>query len=798
MRKIIKALIKFPVLCCLLICLSAQAQQRDFEIEDIELIGARRITLATVLSYIPVKVGDRLSPAMTQDVMRSLYATGFFRDVQISRRGNVLVINVKERPAIAEINIDGNKKLKDKDIDKAFDEVGLVQGRIYNDQVLDMMQRELERLYYGQGKYGVKIKTEVTPLPRNRVKISLDIKEGLTAKIKQIHIVGNNVFSDEDLLDEFELGIPSWYAIFSSRDEYAKTKMADDLEQLRSYYLDRGYIHFNEESTQVTISPDKKDIYITISVSEGEQYSIRNVAVSGSSLVVAKHKDKLLEIANEMNPAEQNFSNKNVTATSDAINKLLGTEGYAFADTRMIPVVDENNKKIDLNFIAEPGQRVYIRKILLRGNDATRDEVYRRELRQLEGAWYSSELIERSKIRLQRLTYVEAVEVDTPAVPGTDDQIDVIYDIKERFSGAFNIGAGYSDYNGVVFTASLTHNNVLGSGNSLSVGLNSSDVVKDFSIEYTNPYVTDEGVSRRINLFSREIDTARTGISNYLLNTNGGVVSYGIPLTEYSAIYLGLGASSTEIVAGTRAADVIWAFLRQQEDHQVLFFPGTSIPLSVSTEVFQITTTANYIYDTRNRSIFPDEGTRQSIALELTTPGSDLEYYKINHNADYYWPIFGKSVFHAKYNIGIGEGLNGLDGLPFFEKYLAGGARSIRGFEPRSIAPEELIAGQTVRNEFTLIPYGGDLLTVGSLEYILPPFSDEFSARMLFFYDFGSVYPELNDFDVSEFRSSAGIALNWLSPLGPMSMNYAKPLKRLDQDDSDDIKRFQFTVGTSF
>jgi outer membrane protein insertion porin family len=798
MRKTIKALIKFPVLCCFLICLSAQAQPRDFDIEDIELIGARRITLATVLSYIPIKVGDRLTPAMTQDVMRALYATGFFRDVQLSRRGNVLIINVKERPAIAEIKVEGNKRLKDKDIDKAFDEVGLVQGRIYNDQVLDMMQKELERLYYGQGKYGVKIKTEVTPLPRNRVKINLDIKEGLTAKIKQINIVGNEIFSDEELLDEFELGIPAWYAIFSSKDEYAKTKMADDIEQLRSYYLDRGYINFRDESTQVTISPDKKDIYITISISEGEQYDVRDVMVSGGSLVVAKHKDKLLEMAKEMNPSGQNFSNRNVTGTGEAINKLLGTEGYAFADTRMTPVIDDSNRKIDLNFVVDPGQRVYIRQILFRGNDATRDEVYRRELRQMEGAWYSSALIERSKIRLQRLTYVESVEVETPAVPGTDDQIDVIYDIKEQFSGAFNVGAGYSDANGVVFTLGLTHNNVLGSGNALSVAFNNSEVIKDFSIEYTDPYVTDEGVGRRIGVFTREVDTAETGISNYLLNTTGGNVSYSIPLTEYSAVHLGIGAANTEIIAGAQVAQAIYDFLIARDDAVIRTFrhplTGQNTFFSVSSEITQVTANANYIYDTRNRSIFPDEGTRQSIALEVATPASDLEYYKINHQADYYWRIFGSSVFHAKYNIGYGEGLNGMDGLPFFEKYLAGGARSLRGFEPRTIAPEEPV----LNFPFASVAYGGDLLTIGTLEYILPPFSEDVSARAAIFYDFGSVYRDVDDFDPGEFRSSAGFALNWLSPLGPMSMSLAKPLSRQPEDRNDDIKRFQFTVGTTF
>ncbi|HEY3486735.1 MAG TPA: outer membrane protein assembly factor BamA, partial [Gammaproteobacteria bacterium] len=447
----------------------AETQKYNFRIEDIELVGARRITLATVLTYVPVKTGDQLTPKLSQEIMHALYATGFFKDVSLRQRDNILVILVTERPAIAEINIDGNHKIQTEDITKAFDDFDLSRGRIYNDQVLDQMHRELERLYYSAGHYGVKIEKTVTELPRNRVKIDINIREGISAKIRQISIVGNERFTDEEILSVFELGIPAWYSIFSSSDEYAKSKLSGDRERLRSFYTNRGYINFRDESTQVTISPDKKDIYITLNVFEGDQYNIRDVGVTLKSPDIAQFRKEMLETARKVNIKGEHFSNAKITQTSEFMSKLLGDVGYAFADTQMIPTIDEQTREVDINFIVDPKQRVYVQRVLFNGNDRSMDNVYRRELRQMEGSWYSAEAVERSKVRIQRLSFVEQVDVNTPAVPGTDDKVDVIYDIKERFSGSFNIGLGYSGDNGTAFTASVTHNNLFGTGNALSV-----------------------------------------------------------------------------------------------------------------------------------------------------------------------------------------------------------------------------------------------------------------------------------------------------------------------------------------
>ncbi len=750
------------------------------QIENIELIGARRITLGTVLSYIPFEVGDRLTPELTQDIMRALYQTGFFKDVSLSRRDNVLVIRVKERPAIAEINIDGNKKVKTDDIEEAFTEVDLTRGRTYNDQVLDTMQKELERLYYSIGRYNVKINASVVPLPRNRVKIDIKIKEGLTAKIRNINIIGNNRFSDSKLLSELELGIPKWYAFFSSKDEYAKSKLAGDLESLRSFYLDRGFINFKFESTQVTISPNKKDIYITISITEGDQYKINLVDVAGS-LVVPK--SELLNIIEQYNPKGEYFSNSKSVKASDKINQLLGNEGYAFADTRMRPTVDDEKKTVDLTFFVDSGKRVYVRRIGFSGNEKTLDSVYRREMRQMEGAWYAGDLIERSRVRLQRLSYVQDVSVETPAVPGTDDQVDVIYTVEERLSGSFNVGAGFSGDDGVAFSLGVTQNNLFGSGNSVSLSLNTSDVIRNLSLNYTNPFYTPDGVSRSIELFLREIDTDETLLTQYVINSYGANLRYGIPVSEFSVLRLGIGANNTDIGLPNFGSVPIEVdeFLDNNGD-----------------EYNNVIGTAAYIHDTRNRSIFPDKGSRHVISLELAVPGSDLEYYKTNYRAEHYWSVTDRSTFLFKYNIAFGKGIGDLDELPFFEKFIAGGIRSLRGFEARSIGPRDTRLVTDENGDIVEVPgdpFGGDLLTIGSLEYIFPLLGESKSSRMSLFYDFGNVYDEIDDFDTNGFRSSAGITLRWLAPVGAMIFSYAAPI---DEQPGDEIERFQFTIGGSF
>ena len=749
-----------------LLLLSAYAQAAvNFKIEAIELVGARRITLATVLTYIPVASGDVLTKKLSHEVLRSLYATGFFKDVTLYKRDNVLVIQVKERPAIAEINLEGNRKVKTKDILEAFADVDLTRGRIYNDKVLETMKNEMERLYYSIGRYGVVIRETVTPLPRNRVKIDIDIREGTTAKIRNLNIVGNRQFTDKELLKDLKSGIPKWYAILSRKDEYAKSKLAGDLEALQSFYLDRGYMNFRLDSTQVSISPDKKDIYITINITEGEQFRIRSVQVSGDTVV---DQSRILQIANAYNVVGEYFSNAKATQTSDAVNLLLGNKGYAFADTRLQPMLDNENKEVDLNFVVNPGKRVYVRRITFSGNDKTLDRVYRREMRQMEGTWYVGSLIERSKVRIQRLSYVEEVEVEKNPVPGTDDKIDIMYSVKERLSGTFNVGAGFSGDDGFAFSMSVTQSNLFGTGNSLSFSLSTSDTSQVLNIRYLNPYYTQDGISREISIFGREIDTNETVISEYIVNNRGFGLNYGIPLTEYSVFRAGGRLFNTQI------EDTIFTPL------EILEFLDAN-----GSDYDQLTANLAYVFDTRNRSIFPDKGVRHLVELELAVPGSDLEYYKLDYNANHYWPSFAKTVFNLKYNFAFGDGYGDLDELPFFEHYFAGGiTRPPRGYESRSLGPRDSQGD----------PFGGALLTTATFEYLMPPFGGG-ASRLSIFYDIGNVYATIDDFDTDELRTSVGLSFRWLAPVGAMTFVWADPI---GAKPGDDTETFDFTIGGSF
>lgn len=769
----------FMALFCVQFWLPVQAMD-NFQIQDIEVVGARRVTLATVVSYMPVKVGDVLSPRLAQETLRSLYKTGFFKDVKLIQRGDILVVSVIERPAIASINIDGNSKVKKEDIEKAFEEAGLTEGQIYNDTVLEQMKQELQRLYYSLGRYGVNLKADVTPLARNRVKIDINIAEGLAAKIKQINIVGNTKFGDEELLGDFKSGVPHWLAIFSSKDEYSKNNLSGDLETLSSYYLDRGYANFRIESTQVTITPDKKDIYITINVHEGDLYLVRDVKLSGKMVISEKLIQGLVDFYIRKG---EHFSRHDITRSDEEINKMLGNYGYAFSEVNVVPEIDEITKEVDLVFNINPGKRVYIRRISFVGNEKTLDEVYRRELRQMEGSWYAANAIERSKVRIERLSYVEEASVDTPTVPGTDDQVDVIYKVKERLSGSFNIGAGYSDYNGVSFMLGINQNNLFGTGNGLSLDLQSSEVVKSFNITHINPFFTQNGVSRSTNLFFREIDTERTRLSSYVINSAGMGVSYSMPVSEFSAFNFGLSVASSEIKESRFSAT-------PPEIRNFIDINGNEY----KTANFDL----GYVYDSRNRTLFATSGSRQGISMELV-PGKDLQYYKLSYRAEHYWPVTERTAFMFRYDIGFGKGFGDLEELPFFEKFTAGGVNSLRGFESRSIGPKEATYGR---------PFGGDLKTIGTLEYILPQPAKQ-PARISLFLDIGNVYETIGDFEADELRASFGITARWLTPMGALIFSLAEPIKYnkgvipLSSIPGyvvpiDEIERFQFSVGGFF
>ncbi len=780
-------------LCLALWPLCLLGTAHAFVVDDIQVEGNERIKAETILGYLNFAAGEDLNKTAQQEILRDLYQAELFKDVSLLRDGNSLIVSVAERPAIANIEFDGNVLLKSKDIEDALEQVGLQKGRIYNRSVLAKMELELERIYYSQGKYGVKLNTTVSELSDNRVSIKLEIAEGFPAKVVQVNIVGNQAFTDAELQDELKTGIPSWWAIFSSRDKYSKPKLQGDLETLRSWYLDRGYMMFTIDSTQVSISPDKKDLYVNVNVSEGDLFTIKESKLAGQLVIAEQDLRDLIFIEDG-----ELFSRKKIQQVSTLIKQRLGKEGYARVKVNVIPELDEAKQQVTLNFAIDPGKRYSVRNIRFEGNADTFDEVLRREMRQMEGARYDSTRIERGRVRLQRLSYVAQAAVDLQDVPGTDDQLDVVYTIDERLSGSINLGAGYSEADGMLFNFGISKDNLFGTGNSLALKLERSSVTKSASVSYTNPYYTMDGVSRGFSLFYRETDATETNASDYVLNVLGGGVSYGIPLSEYSRLTLGLNLEVAELLDTLGSPNEVKGFLYNPPASGTPQSPDCSSgnPGSVACargkgeRYTTLSPSIGYIYDTRNRTVFAEKGMRQSISLEATVPGSDLEFFKVNYSAEYYAPVFRDSVALFKHNISYGDGYSDdLEELPPYEKYTAGGIRSVRGFRSRTLTSD---AG-TIDSFNT--PYGGDFRLTGSLEFILPPPTNNNNLRFSVFYDFGNVFSDPEVFELDELRTSAGVALNWLTPIGALVFSYAEPQQKKS---GDRTQRFQFTIGGTF
>lgn len=737
-----------------------------FVVQDIEVEGLERIAPGTVFTYLPLKVGDEFEEKQSAEVIRALYRTGFFENVELRRRDDVLVVFVTERPAIADIRFSGNKDIPKDQLEEALQQVGISKGRVFNRSVLERLERELRQQYFARGKYNVKIDVEVDELPRNRVDIDITISEGKVAKIRKVTIVGNEDFDEDDLLDEFESGIPPWWALFSSRDEYSKQKLGGDLERLRSSYFDEGYAEFNIDSTQVAITPDKRDIYVTVNVQEGDQYRIRSVKLAGNLLLPEEELMALVDLE-----AGDIFARTQVTDSITRITDRLGDEGYAFANVNAIPELDEEAREVDLTLFIDPGKRVYVRRINFQGNHKTRDEVLRREMRQMEAGWYAASQINRSKIRLQRLPYIEDVNIQTRRVPGTDDQVDLDISVVERLAGSFTIGAGYSQSEGVLFNIAVSEDNFMGSGKRVSVQANTSSVNTVYSLSYTNPYHTIDGVSRGFTAFYRETDAEEANVTRYFANRWGGNINYGIPLTEYDYLRYSLGYEDTEIVLATGAAQELQDFITTYGD-----------------EYASYKLEASYTHDTRNRTVFADRGNLQRLSLETAVPGSDVEYYKLGYNFRQYAPLWDKYLtlsFNA--TVDHASEYGDTDAMPFFENYFAGGSRSVRGYKDLSLGPRDSV------ND----PLGGTFRTVGSLELLFPPplAPDSRAIRMSVFMDAGQVYEDYEAFDADELRASYGLGFTWLSPVGPLTFSLAKAFN--DQPE-DELEEFQFTLGAAF
>lgn len=736
-----------------------------FVVRDIRVEGLRRIAAGTVFNYLPIKVGERVDERRAAQAVRALFKTGFFADVRLARDGDVLVVEVVERPAIAEIKVSGNRDIDTEDLLAALKQIGFAKGRVFNRAILDRVEQELRRQYFARGKYGVRIRTTVTPLERNRVAVAIDIAEGKVARIRGINIVGNRAYSEKRLLKLFRLGTPGWLSFYTRNDRYAKEKLAGDLEKLRSWYQDRGYLNFEIESTQVTITPDRKGVYITINVREGERYTVGQVKLAGRLPVPAAELEPLISVR-----SGAVFSRKELAESAKRIVERLGDEGYAFANVNTIPDVDREHRRVSVTFFVDPGKRVYVRRILFKGNYRTRDEVLRRELRQLEGAPFSAKKVRLSRTRLERLGFFQEVNVETPAVPGTTDQVDVVFTVTERPAGSMLAGLGYSQSQGLIFNASVTQDNFLGTGKRVSVSFNNSDVNTIYSFAYLNPYYTVDGVSRGFRVTYRNTDAEQAGIADYATNVAGGEVNYGLPLSEFDRVRLALGFDRLSVDLGSEASTEVTSFLAANGDSYNLF------KLSLG-----------WSRDSRNRAIFPDRGAMQSVSAELVLPGSTLQYYKLRYIHDRYFPLTRRFTLRARGELGYGGGYGDTDELPFFANFFAGGIRSVRGYQANSLGPRDSNGR----------PLGGAFLATGRLELIFPPPLGQAAqtVRLSGFVDAGNVFATVSDLDTAELRYSVGATLQWMSPLGPLAFSLAAPL---NAQSGDDTQVFQFTFGRSF
>ncbi|MDH5710128.1 MAG: outer membrane protein assembly factor BamA [Gammaproteobacteria bacterium] len=746
----------------------------SFIVSEIRIEGLERLADGTLLNYLPVQVGDPLDSKQIVYSIKELYKTGFFADVQLFRDGDALIVQVKERPSISEVKFSGNNDIDSKTLEQALEDIGIVQGRIYNRSLLEKLTQELERVYFSQGKYGIRIETKIEELDQNRVNIDIKISEGQVALIRQINIIGNKVFDDETLLDEIELGVPGAFSL-SDADEYSKPKLNADLETLRSYYLDRGYIKFSADSTQVSITPDKKDIYITINVEEGDQYSIDDVRLVGDMVVDEQILKSLI-----LTKTGDVFSRKNMTTSQKSLEDRLGKDGYAFAKVTIIPELDEQKKTIDLTYQLVPGNKTHVRNINFHGNIRTHEEVLRREMRLMEGSILASDKLERSKIRLQRLSYLENIEIETRQVPGTDDMVDLEVNVEERLSGSFNIGAGFSQTQGFLFNVGLTQENLLGTGQRLDVNINTDSANTVYNISFTDPYYTIDGISRTISLSYAKRDAAEEDINDFQTDSYSASINYGIPLSEFTTLRLGYGFNHVDLLLSSVNPSLeATAFVNDHGDTYDNFLLN-----------------ASYTYDTRNRTVFATRGNSQTIALNLSAPGSDLEFYKLAYLTKFYFGLTDNLTLLLRSDLAYGGGYSDLDELPFYERYYAGGLRTVRGYDSNSLGPRDDYGS----------PMGGNMRVTAGADLIFPiPFVDKppSSVRFTAFYDLGNVFlnsaPTYNasedGFQFEELRASAGLSFVWLAPIGPLRFSWAHALNPVE---GDNTRVFQFSIGSFF
>ena len=755
-----------------------------FVFNDVRVQGLQRISAGTVFGSIPFNTGDDIDELDVRFIVQSLFETGSFDDVQVGRDGDVLVIIVNERPSIDQIEIEGNKAIKTEDLLDGLSDSGLAVGQIFKKVTLEYIAAGLERQYVSQGRYDASIETEVLALPRNRVLVKVNIDEGNVASIKHINIVGNSLWDNDTLLDLMELKLSpwSWLLFWKKDDQYSKEKLESDLETLESWYLDRGYLNFAIESTQVSIDPKMEDVYITVNIVEGEKFTISAVDIAGELYEIPEETIRSLILSSP----GQVFSRQLMTSTEERIERVLGNAGYTFASATGEPVIDDGGDTVSVKFFIDAGKRAYVRRITFRGNTATHDEVLRREMRQMEGGWASTAAIEHSKVRLERLGYFKEVSVETPSVPGTDDQIDVNYTVEEQPSGAISASLGYAGDFGLILGANYQENNVFGTGNSVGIGINRSDFQKAFNFSFMDPYFTLDGVSRGYSVFFRESDFEERNIARFSTDSFGGSINFGYPLSEVSRLGFNMGFESTILKEGVFPAQEISRFLAAEGNEFDLY-----------------TLTGSYVMSALNRGLLPNAGRSQSISLEMTLPGSDLEFFRINYAGQIFFPLSRLFTLRLRADLGYGEAYGDTNVFPFYKNFYTGGMGSVRGYKDNTLGPRG--TPSPLDNYSRFDPIGGNVLVETSAEILFPlPFvKDRQQIKSVLFFDAGNVFNTncavisviCNDIEDGELRYSAGVAVTWITGFAPLSFALAFPFNEKSGDESE---VFQFEIGRTF
>jgi len=775
-----------------------------FVVDEIRLEGLQRISEGTVYNYLPLNIGDRIDGRRVAEAIRALYATGLFRDVELRREGDSLIVVVMERPVIESFSIEGNKDIKTEDLQKSLRSVGLASGKSFDKSVLDEVKQYLTEQYFSRGKYSVRIDAIADELPDNRVKVSIDIHEGARARIRNINIVGNQAFSEAELLDQLQLREPNWLSWYRQDDRYAKESLAGDLETLRSYYMDRGYADFAITSSQVALAPEKDEIYITVNVKEGDVYQVADVKLAGTLEVPESELRQLLSVA-----PGQTFSQRLVSRSSEAIRLRLGLDGYAFAKVDPVPKLDAETKKVSLSLVVDAGHRAYVRRINFLGTTDVNDDVLRREMRQLEGGYLSSTAVERSKIRLQRLPFIKDVEIDTNPVPGTPDLVDLDVTLEPGLPGQFGGGIGYSESQSFILSGNVAHSNVLGTGQRVGAEFNGGKYSKIYSFSHTDPYLTIDGVTRTLSTSYRDVRRLTSSFSSFSTKTYANGVDFSYPITELQSVRLGTSLQHVELATFESSSQQLQDWVT---DNGSSYLRQLDSDFLLGTEYDAIELSAGWVRDSRNRVLFPTDGSIHRFIAATTAPtsGNSIDYLRATYQYQQFFrfgfvPLLRDLTFSIDTNLNYARPLGDTTAVPPNLHFFTGGPNSVRGFGESTLGPRDSLGN----------PFGGDASISGQIEALLPmPKKFGQSARASLFFDFGQSYflgdTEFTDklgerkdygFDLKELRTSAGISIQWLAPLGLFRFSYAVPLRfqrETFRNYGDDLERFQFSIGNAF